>query len=43
MEFSDPGAVINRPVSQMRAPLAACREPAESYDKATRNSICFWT
>ena len=34
---------LNRPVPQMQASLAACHEPAESYDKATRNAICFWT
>ena len=33
----------NRPVSQMRAPLEASRETAESYDKSTRDAICFWT
>ena len=26
----------NRPVSQMRVPLTACRQPAGSYDKPTR-------
>ena len=31
----------NRPVSQMRAPSGACREPAGSYDKTTRAAICF--
>ena len=25
----------------MQAPLVACREPTGSYDKATRNAICF--
>ena len=34
---------LNRPVPQMQASLAACHEPAGSYDKATRNAICFWT
>ena len=32
---------FNRPVSHVRAPLGACREPAGSYDKTTRTPICF--
>ena len=31
----------NRPVLQMRATVAACREPARSHDKTTRGDLCF--
>ena len=31
----------NRPVSQMWAPLAACREPEGSYDKTTQGALMF--
>ena len=30
----------NRPVLQMRATAAACREPAGSHDKTTRGALC---
>ena len=33
----------NEGVSQMRTPLAVCREPAGNQSKATKGTICFWT
>ena len=34
---------IDRLVSQMRVPLAACGRPTGSYDKTTVGAICFLT